>query len=78
MKLRLVFVLLAALALIVAPAWGQNCYRVLGNLVANCGFEAGDTSGWTFITAGVGSDFFVGGGGYNSTLGSIGGRLNLF
>lgn len=67
MKLRLAFVLLAALTLVVAPAWGQNCYSVSGNLIANCGFETGNTSGWTFIPAGSGSDFYVGGGGYNRT-----------
>lgn len=37
------------------------CEAIAGNLVANCGFETGNLSGWTFTPASSGSDQFVGG-----------------
>ncbi len=58
-KLLLALVLLV-LAGLMAPSalLADNC-GVAGNLVANCGFETGDFTGWTTIPASAGSDFFV-------------------
>jgi hypothetical protein len=38
------------------------CNAVAGNLVLNCGFETGDTTGWVFTPAPSGSNFGVEGG----------------
>lgn len=50
----LAVVLLGAATVAVAPqrAHAQStsqCDQVVGNLVANCGFETGDFTGWTFV-----------------------------
>lgn len=58
MKLRLV-ALFACLALLALPAWGQSCYTVAGNIVANCGFETGDFTGWITSPAPTGSLYGV-------------------
>jgi hypothetical protein len=49
MKLRATILLFAAFFVMASsPVWAQGiCYGVSGNLVVNCGFETGDTSGWT-------------------------------
>lgn len=50
MKLRkaTLLLLVAALAAMATPVLAQDvCQGVAGNLVANCGFETGDFSGWT-------------------------------
>ena len=49
MKLRATIWLFAALLVKASsPAWSQSiCDGVSGNLVVNCGFETGNTSGWT-------------------------------
>jgi hypothetical protein len=48
MKLRLSVVLLAAIALLALPVWGQDvCQTVPGNEVWNCGFETGNYQYWT-------------------------------
>ena len=40
--------LVAALAVTATPLLAQDiCQSVAGNLVANCGFETGDFTGWT-------------------------------
>jgi hypothetical protein len=41
------FCALIALALYVPQAKADTCGSVAGNLVANCGFETGDFTGWT-------------------------------
>jgi hypothetical protein len=47
----------------IAPSAGGHsssiCDAIAGNLVANCGFESGDFTGWTQSPAAFGSDFFV-------------------
>jgi hypothetical protein len=42
------------------------CGSVAGNLVANCGFETGDFTGWTIIPAAAGSDLHIFGSPVNS------------
>jgi len=41
-------------------AMADVCGSVAGNLVTNCGFEAGDTSGWTVTNPQSGFDVVVG------------------
>jgi hypothetical protein len=44
------------------------CSSITGNLVANCGFETGNLSGWTFTPAPSGSDQFVGSGAFSGSF----------
>ncbi|HVP55787.1 MAG TPA: PEP-CTERM sorting domain-containing protein [Candidatus Eisenbacteria bacterium] len=50
MRKRITFIAVTLTVLLVmsAPTWAQSiCDGVAGNLVVNCGFEAGDFTGWT-------------------------------
>jgi hypothetical protein len=47
------------LALVIASLLGFAGQATAQNLVVNPGFETGDLTGWTFIPASSGSDFFV-------------------
>ena len=50
MRTRLIVLTLVLMGLLAlgAPAFAQDaCQSVAGNLVANCGFETGDFTGWT-------------------------------
>jgi hypothetical protein len=70
--------LVAALALMTSPVWAQDiCQGVAGNLVANCGFETGDFTGWsltgnTGFTGVSSSAPYVFSGTYGAQLGPIG------
>jgi hypothetical protein len=79
MKLRNVTLLLlvAALAAMATPALAQDiCQGAPGNLVANCGFETGNFSGWT-LSGNTGFTSVAGGGyafsgNFGAALGPIG------
>jgi hypothetical protein len=59
----------AALMTMGSPTMAADvCSSVAGNLVANCGFETGDLTGWTFTPAPSGSDQFVGGGAFSGSF----------
>ncbi len=63
---RLIIVAGVVALLFALPSFaGDICSSVSGNLVANCGFETGDLTSWTFTPAASGSDFYVGGGAYS-------------
>jgi hypothetical protein len=76
MKLRFFLTLLALLGLAAIPLSAASiCDAVVGNLVANCGFETGDFTGWvvtgnTGFTGVTGS--YANSGNYGGYFGAIG------
>ena len=81
-KLQTLFSLLfLSVLLLILPsvAYAGTCGAIGVNLVANCGFETGDLTGWTFIPAGSGSDFHIFGsnshtGNYDAGFGAVSGQ----
>ncbi len=62
MRSKIVFTLgCLTAALLLTPALRADslCDGIAGNLVANCGFETGDTTGWNLVLANNGHDFYV-------------------
>ena len=60
MKLWSLPAVIALLSVAVVPLSAASlCDAVSGNLVANCGFETLDLTGWTFTAAALGSDFYI-------------------
>jgi hypothetical protein len=69
-----VVVALAAMA-VVAPsavADPSACDAVVGNVVQNCGFETGNTSGWSIASAFTGVDSVAHSGNYGLYAGTVG------
>lgn len=56
-----VFVAILTTAFVLQPpeAWADDCSSAPGNLVQNCGFETGDTTGWTYTPAAIFADFGI-------------------
>jgi len=82
MKLRATIWIFAALLVMASsPAWSQSiCDGVSGNLVANCGFETGDFTGWTLggdtTFMGV-SGSYANSGNFGAFLGPVGSDSSL-
>ncbi len=77
MKLRVtLLLLLAGLMLATTPVWSQSqCDQVAGNLIANCGFETGDFTGWTWtgnMGATLVSNGYAHSGNFGAQLGPVG------
>lgn len=63
-RLRLLFAVVVLGVGLIMPstllATPSICDAIAGNLVSNCGFETGNFTDWTTVTASSGSDFGVG------------------
>ena len=54
------FTAAALVVMVCGQARAAVCEAIAGNLVANCGFETNDLTGWTLTPAASGSAWFVG------------------